>query len=155
MPCKIASVLCVIVHISTQSVVSLSAEESFQGAEEFTQSLDLSVGGIGNCKDKLLQRLKSNFLFRRAFGISQISQIQPCPRCYQKSGHAHFQRVLGKKDGDLECLCWGKSCRTDICQGVRCLTHLRSLGVKDEPKPFSSIMCHFLPLTCFINLFLP
>lgn len=79
MPCKISSVLRVIEHISTQSVVSLSASKSFQGAEEFTQSPDLSVGGIGNCKDKSLQQLKSGFLFSRAFGISQISQIRPCP----------------------------------------------------------------------------
>lgn len=74
-PCKISSVLCVIVHVSTQSVVSLSARESFQGAEEFTQTLELSVGGIGNCKDKSLRQLKPSFLFTRGFGIAQISQI--------------------------------------------------------------------------------
>lgn len=51
--------------------------ESLQGAEEFTQSVDLSVGGIGNGKDKSLQQLKSSFLLPRAFGIFQISQILP------------------------------------------------------------------------------
>lgn len=42
MPCKIPSVLCVAARAhttGTQSVVSLSALESSQGAEEFTQSL--------------------------------------------------------------------------------------------------------------------
>lgn len=76
---KIPSVLRVTAHTSTQSVVSLSACESFQGAEEFTPSLDLSVGGIGNCKDKSLQQLKSSLLCTRACGISQISQIRLCP----------------------------------------------------------------------------
>lgn len=105
---KIPSVLRVTAHTSTQSVVSLSAFESFQGAEEFTPSLDLSVGGIGNCKDKSLQQLKSSLLCTRACGISQISQIRPCPPAsYQKSDHAHFHLALGEKDGDLECLCWG------------------------------------------------
>lgn len=93
-PCKISSVPCVILHISTQNVVSLSAKEPFQGVEEFTQSLYLSVGGRGNCKDKSLQQLKPSFLFTRAFGISQISQIQPCHGSYQKPDHAHFQREM-------------------------------------------------------------
>ena len=126
--CKISSVLCVIVHISTQSVVSLSAQQSLQGAEEFTQSVDLSVGGIGNCKDKFLQQLKLSFLFTRAFGISQISQI--CSRALvliSKPDRAHFHIVLEEWDRDLVfvcvcvcvcmCVCWGESCRADICQG--------------------------------------
>lgn len=106
-PCKISSVPCVKVHISTQSVVSLSAQESFQQAEEFTQSRDLSVGGIGNCKDKSLQQLKSSFLFTRAFGISQISQIPSCPRSYRKPDHAHFQFAWRER--------WGSSVSVCVC----------------------------------------
>lgn len=138
MPCKISSVLCVIEHISTQSVVSLSASKSFQGVEEFTQSPDLSVGGIGNCKDKSLQQLKSGFLFSRAFGISQISQIQPCPPLLSETWPCPLP--ASKRKMEIWGVCVGENLAE---QGVRCSTDLFN-----ELKPLSSIMCHFLPLIC-------
>lgn len=145
MPCKISSVLCVIEHISTQSAVSLSASKSFQGAEEFTQSPDLSVGGIGNCKDKSLQQLKSGFLFSRAFGISQISQIQPCPPLLSETWPCPLP--ASKRKMEIWGVCVGENLAG---QGVRCLTDLFN-----ELKPLSSIMCHFLPLICsYMELFL-
>lgn len=132
-PCKTSSVLCVIVHVSTQSVVSLSARESLQGAQEFTQTLELSVGGIGNCKDKSLRQLKPGFLFTRAFGISQISQI------YSWRSPAPIRSL------NPAATSWGSEPQTEICT-----FSLIGCRFGRVMPPFQTHFKHYVTDPCFI-----
>lgn len=156
---KIPSVLRVAAHTSTQSVVSLSAFESFQGAEEFTPSLDLSVGGIGNCKDKSPQQLKSSLLCTRACGISQISQIRPCPPCFLSEiwpcplpPSAWRERwrsgVFVLRGGGSGGLTWLISLKVSVAQ------HISDLWAKRRSMSWSHLvkLLHFLPPTCYVIL---
>lgn len=99
-PCK--KLLCSLCY-STQSAVSLSARSRFKvGGRVWGRNLhspgDLSVGGIGNCKDKSLPQLKS--VHPRAFGMCQISeQIEPCPL---------FHRKVAWSSVDLPVFCGGR-----------------------------------------------
>lgn len=103
-PCKISSVLRVIAH-SHESVVSLSAWESFQGAEEFTQTLELWLGAGGNCKDKVPAAASARLPFHKSFrhlsDLPQISSWRP-PALIRilVDPRGHFRAT----DGDLQLL---------------------------------------------------
>lgn len=92
---------------------------------------DLSLGGRGNCKDKVPAAALSPASFaQEPSGISQISpryappHLQPPPASLPHpppplirdlTMPTSTERLERERDEDLRCLCW----RADISQGVR------------------------------------